>query len=116
MEEMIKDHVEELVDYIMHRCLWQFHSRAWDRERQNAEILGKTKQLLCAEPVDLSTPDDRCYWVDAVALANGFKRRFPWINSMEPKNITLLMQALKERMDYLTITKSLNKELTDPLY
>ena len=56
-------------------CLWQFHSRAWDREKQNEGILTKTMQLLCEEPVELETPEDRCYWVDAVFLAEGFKSR-----------------------------------------
>ena len=45
--------VEALVDYIMKHCLWQFHSRNWDREKQNAGVLGKTRQLLCGEDVDL---------------------------------------------------------------
>jgi nitrogenase delta subunit len=40
-----KEQVEALVDYIMKNCLWQFHSRAWDRERQNENILGITNRL-----------------------------------------------------------------------
>ena len=35
IEDTLKDRVEQLVDYIMKWCLWQFHSRAWDREKQN---------------------------------------------------------------------------------
>ena len=50
-----QEQVELMVDYIMKHCLWQFHSRAWDREKQNAGILGKTKQLLCDEPVERET-------------------------------------------------------------
>jgi nitrogenase delta subunit len=116
MDDIMKDRIEQLVDFIMKWCLWQFHSRAWDRERQNEEILKKTMQLLCDEPVDLSTPSDRCYWVDAVYLANGFKKTCPWLNTMDKKDITILMQGLKERIDYLTINGSLNQELTNPLY
>jgi nitrogenase delta subunit len=70
----------------------------------------------CEEPVELETPADRCYWVDAVFLAKGFKSTYPWLATMEKKDIKLLMQGLKERIDYLTITGSLNKELTNPLY
>ncbi len=108
--------VEQLIDYIMKHCLWQFHSRSWDRERQNEEILKKTKQLLCGEPVDLSTPSDRCYWVDAVSMVDDFRVRYPWINDMSKDDLILLMEGLKKRLDYLTISGSLNEELTDKHY
>lgn len=116
MEDSMKDKVEQLVDYIMKKCLWQFHSRSWDREKQNEGILIKTMQILCEEPVEKETPADRCYWVDAVCLADAFKSRYPWLAAMDQAEIKLLMQALKERIDYLTITGSLNAELTDPRY
>lgn len=35
---------------------------------------------------------------------------------MSKEEIKTLMQELKERIDYLTITGSLNTELTDPRY
>ena len=35
MEDTMKDQVDQLVDYIMKWCLWQFNSRAWDRKDQN---------------------------------------------------------------------------------
>lgn len=108
--------IEQLVDYIMKKCLWQFHSRAWDREKQNEGILTKTMQILCDEPVENEAPADRCYWVDAVCLAEGFKSRYPWLDTMDPAEIKVLMQGLKDRMDYLTIHGSLNAELTDARY
>ena len=41
MDEALKSRrVDALMGYIMKHCLWQFHSRTWDRERQNREILG----------------------------------------------------------------------------
>ena len=116
MEVIMKDRVEELVDYIMKWCLWQFHSRAWDREKQNEGVLTKTKQILCDEPVELLTPADRCYWVDAVVLAKEFKAGYPWLSAMDNTEIREIMQALKDRLDYLTITGSLNEELIDPKY
>lgn len=110
------EQVELMVDYIMKHCLWQFHSRSWDREKQNAGILGKTRQLLCDEPVELATPADRCYWVDAVVLAEAYRARFAWLHAMSKEAITTLMAALHQRLDYLTITGSLNAELTDQRY
>jgi nitrogenase delta subunit len=116
MEAVMQEYIEQMVNFIMKKCLWQFHSRTWDRERQNREILRKTMQILCREPVEHETPADRCYWVDAVYLADNFQRRFPWLAAMDREEIKLLMRRLKERIDYLTIKGSLNLELTDPLY
>lgn len=116
MEDASKEKVELLVDYIMKKCLWQFHSRSWDRERQNKEILLRTMQILCDEPVEKASLFDRCYWVDAVCLADGFKGRYPWLATMSKDEIKALMQGVKERMDFLTITGSLNKELKDQHY
>ena len=110
------EQVELMVDYIMKHCLWQFHSRSWDREKQNAGILGKTRQLLCDETVELATPADRCYWVGAVVLADAYRSRFAWLSSMSHEAITALIGALHQRLDYLTITGSLNAELTDQRY
>jgi Fe-only nitrogenase, delta subunit len=111
-----KEKIEQLVNYIMKKCLWQFHSRAWDRERQNKEILTKTMQLLCDEPVETGTPADKCYWADAICLAEGFKSHYSWLTNMSKAEIKELMQGLKDRMDFLTITGSLNEELKDPHY
>jgi len=112
----MKDRIEELLNHIMKKCLWQFHSRAWDRERQNEGILTKTMQILCGEPVAKETPEDKCYWVDAVSLAEIYKKSSPWINDMDKSEIKDIMKGLKDRLDYLTITGSLNKEIYDPKY
>ena len=111
-----KEKLNQLVDFIMKNCLWQFHSRAWDREKQNEGILIKTKQLLLDEPVKTDTPEDKCYWVDAVYLADSFKSRYTWLSDMTKEEIATLMQELKDRMDLLTVKGSLNLELTDPRY
>lgn len=115
-EALLKERVELLLDYIMKKCLWQFHSRAWDRERQNLNIILKTKQLLCNEPVEKDTPEQRCYYADAFYLAESYKSHFPWVSQIDKADLEKIMQELKERLDYLLIKGSLNKELTDPLY
>lgn len=116
MEELTKTRVEQLVDYIMKHCLWQFHSRTWDRERQNREILTKTHEILCHETAMPEDRLDRCYWVDAVVLAKSYREHYPWINELNGEQITTLMQGVRERLDFLTITGSLNLELTDKHY
>ena len=116
IEDLRSARIEEMVDYIMKHCLWQFHSRAWDRKRQNEGILGQAAQILCGESPRLDTPEERCYWVDAVCLAEAYRERLPWLSSLGVEEMRDLMAGLRERMDYLTITGSLNLELTDQHY
>ncbi len=115
MAEMTQQ-VEQIIDYIMKKCLWQFHSRAWDRERQNKEVLAKTCEVLCGDTLRLDTPEDRCYWADALCMVEAWRQRFDWLNAMSVEEIRALMQAVHERLDFLTITGSLNAELTDEHY
>ncbi len=116
MEETMKSRIAELEDYIMKKCLWQFNSRSWDRVNQNDNILLKTMQILCDEPVEKETPTQKCYWVEAKALAEVFSSRFSWMNTLDKTEIKDLIQGLKDRLDFLTITGSLNKELEDSNY
>lgn len=116
MDPMMNQRMEQMLDHIMKKCLWQFHSRAWDRERQNKEILAKTCEILCGDPLKLDTPEDRCYRADAVCLAEAWRARFDWLARLEADEIRPLMQALRERLDFLTISGSLNEELTDQNY
>jgi Fe-only nitrogenase delta subunit len=116
MDDLARDRVEQMVDVIMKNCLWQFHSRAWDRKDQNAGILTKTMQILCEEHVELDTPANRCYWVDAVWLARTYRERFPWLATLSKAQIKSYIKALHERMDHLTVDGSLNLELTDQHY
>ena len=111
MEDITKDRIEQLVDYIMKNCLWQFHSRAWDREKQNEDILHKTMQILCDEPVEKEDPLTNVIgWMPCVWQMPS-KASIAWMATLDKAEIKLLMQGLKERMDYLTITGSLNLSL-----
>lgn len=112
MDEDTKDKMDQLVDYIMKNCLWQFNSRSWDRRNQNAGILGKATQILCEEPVENPTLQERCYWVDAVCLVRAYQLRFPWLAQMSKDAVKALMAEVHKRMDWLTIDGSLNEELT----
>lgn len=63
-----------------------------------------------------ATPEEKCYWVDAVCLAEAFNARFPWLREMDGEEKGGIMQDVKDRMDFLTITGSLNQELKDTHY
>jgi nitrogenase delta subunit len=75
-----------------------------------------TSLLVRGEAVKPATPEEKCYWVDAVCLAEAFSARFPWLGVMEGEKKGLVMRGVKDRMDFLTITGSLNQELKDPHY
>jgi nitrogenase delta subunit len=109
-------YVDKIIDYIMKKCLWQFHSRSWDRERQNAGILNMTREILIDQEPTHDSPEDRCYWVDAVMMAKGLKRDYPEFGALPVDDIKRIMEKTKERLDFLTIHGSLNQELTDPKY
>ncbi len=108
----MRERVAPLENYIMKHCLWQFNSRGWDRRKQNAGILGKATLLLCGEPVENPTLQEKCYWVDAVMLDRNCRERFPWLPALPKDQIKALMRLLHARMDWLTIDGSLNLELT----
>jgi len=115
-DDVTRDRVDAMLDYILKKCLWQFHSRAWDRTRQNANIIGQATQILCDEPVDTSTPELKCYWVDALSLAEAYRARLSWLADLTKDEIKTLMGALHARLEYVTVTGSLNEELTDKHY
>jgi nitrogenase delta subunit len=112
----MKDRVAQLADYIMKKCLWQFHSRTWDRLRQNENILSMTSQILLEEPIETATPEAKCYWVDAVSLVDAYRAKFAWLSQMSKEEIKQIMDHLKERIDFLTVKGSLNEELNDSHY
>lgn len=107
-----KEQIGVMEHYIMKHCLWQFNSRGWDRRKQNAGVLGKTTQLLCGEAVENVTPQEKCYWVDAIMLARAYRERCPWITEMSKEDVKALMQLLNARLDWTLIDGSLNLELT----
>jgi len=49
-------------------------------------------------------------------MVEAWRQRFDWLNAMSVDEIRALMQAVHERLDFLTITGSLNAELTDEHY
>jgi nitrogenase delta subunit len=115
-EDALNPYVEDVLDYIMKKCLWQFHSRAWDRERQNEGVMEKTRQILIGEEPLKELPEDRCHWVDAELMARGLREYYPWASTLTKAELSGVMEAAKLKLDRLTIHGSLNEELSDPKY
>ncbi len=108
--------VDQLFGYVQERCLWQFFSRAWDRQENIDGIMKTATDMLTGGVPKLETPMDRLFYADAKIMVADFKERFPWIKEVGPEQIRDLMAGLKDRLVEHTITKSLNHDLSHSLY
>ena len=114
---MSQQQIDQLFGYVQERCLWQFHSRSWDRQENIDGIIATATDLLHGqEHPKRHTPMDRMFYADAKAMVDDFKVRFPWILDLEPTRITELMKGLQSKLVDETITHSRNGELHDKLY
>jgi nitrogenase delta subunit len=113
---MSQQQIKQLFDYVQERCLWQFHSRSWDRKENIDGIIAAATDLLHNSHPKTGAPMDKLFYADAKTMVADFRGRFPWINELEPTEITELMTGLKDALVDHTITKSLNHELNHSLY
>jgi len=113
---MTTEKVDQLFGYVQERCLWQFFSRTWDRKENLDGIIKTATDLLTGVPPKRETPMDKLFYADAKIMVADFKERFPWIEDTAPAEIAKLMQGLKDRVEDISITKSLNHELNHSLY
>lgn len=102
---------KELVNYIQERCLWQFYSRAWDREENINGVLSHLGELLSNRTPKLETPMDRCHFANANHLAREVRNAFPWLEEMSPDSLTKLIGGVMARLEEIAITQSKNGEL-----
>jgi len=108
--------VDELFDYVQERCLWQFHSRSWDRTENIDGVIAKATDLLAGREPTAETPNERCFVADARIMVADFRSRFPWIGEANEAEINELLSGLREKLIDLAVTQSRNHELTHTLY
>ena len=108
--------VKELFLYVQERCLWQFFSRAWDRETNINTITRMAGELLTGKKPVISTPVEKQCYADAIELVVGLKTRTPWILQEPPEAIAALMEELKEELLDLAVKSATNGELTWAAY
>lgn len=101
----------ELVNYIQERCLWQFFSRANDREENIQGILDQVGMLLMGDTPSLVTPMDRCHFANANHLAREVRQAFPWLEDMSNESLRKLITGVMDRLREIAISKSKNGEL-----
>ncbi len=107
----MQEKIDALVGYIQQKCLWQFFSRAWDREENIAGVLDRTRDLLLGATPPVDTDIDRCHLADAKTLSAELRSEFPWVAGMRPDQLGALFQGVKETMMEIAVAKSRNGEL-----
>lgn len=116
MSNVLDDKVDELLGYVEERCLWQFFSRAWDRQENIDGVLNQAASLLAGREPSRATPMDNLFYADAKLMVADFRERFPWIDESGEDEIRQLLDGLKTRLVDNVITKSSNRELHHNLY
>ncbi|MEH2074266.1 MAG: V-containing nitrogenase subunit delta, partial [Nostoc sp.] len=112
----IQDRAAEVTKLIQERCLWQFHSRAWDREENINGVLNMAAQILTGEKVVLETLIQRGFYADAKILSADLEIRFSWLSNMENSQKKAVLESVKAMLVDIVITKSKNGELHYSLY
>jgi nitrogenase delta subunit len=107
---------DEVAAFIQERCLWQFFSRAWDRQENIEGIIDLLGKILKGDKVNLETPADRCFYADAKILAGQLKERCPWIAEIAAEKLDEVLCDAKAKITEIAITKSRNAELRTANY
>jgi nitrogenase molybdenum-iron protein alpha chain len=112
----IQERTEEVTSLIQQRCLWQFHSRSWDREENINGVLNKAATILTGQKVVLETLADRAFYADAKMLVVDLERKFQWLSKTDNEQKKAILESVKKRLIEIAITRSLNAELHHSLY
>ncbi|MEA5574407.1 V-containing nitrogenase subunit delta, partial [Calothrix sp. UHCC 0171] len=114
--EELSEKVENITTYIQERCLWQFHSRSWDREENINGVIKKTAEILTGQKPTLETLTDKLHYADAKILVSELKRNLPWIKELDKTQVNKVLESVKQKLSAITISGSLNGELHHSLY
>lgn len=113
----MENNINELYKYIQQKYLWQFYSRNWDRENNINGILDATKELLITGKCSLGDSlTDKHYYSEAKIVAKDIKRDLKFIEGLNEKGITDLIDTVKAKLIDVTVTNSLNGELNVAYY
>jgi vanadium nitrogenase delta subunit len=112
----LQDKIEQLFLYFQERCLWQFHSRSWDREDNINGITDDVIKLLTGKRVEMETPEDKCHYADSRILVDDLKKRFPWILELKDSERSAVVEGARDKLMAVVVTNSKNAELNNENY
>jgi hypothetical protein len=107
----MSEKAEALVRFIQERCLWQFASRAHDREENIDGVLSLVGILLTGGSPKLQTPMDRLHFANANHLAAEVKGEFPWLSHLGKDELFHVVEAAIRRIHEIAVKNSKNGEL-----
>ncbi|MCI1945700.1 Fe-only/vanadium nitrogenase subunit delta [Clostridium luticellarii] len=109
---------DKLSAFILERCLWQFHSRSWDREENINGILGVVTNLLLnqKDKIPTETLMEKYFYADGKVLTDEFKEKFPWLEDIDAEKKKEIMEDVKKKITEIAVDKSRNEELRVPFY
>ena len=110
--------VNEILEFVMERCLWQFHSREWDRTENINGVFSFLPKLLKVEKVSIEGLEmkDKCHYADAKILSDQLLERFSYLKEMNESEKSELLSGVKDKLVNVAITKCRNEELRVPFY
>lgn len=113
----MEDNVRELYKYIQEKYLWQFYSRSWDRENNINGILDAVKELLITGKCSLGDSlEEKHYYSEAKIVVFDIKNDLKFIEGLNDKGITELIDRVKEKLIDVTVTHALNGEINISYY
>jgi vanadium nitrogenase delta subunit len=107
----VQEKIEQLFLFFQERCLWQFHSRAWDREANISVTCDDLIKLLTGSRIEMETPEDRCHYADSRILADQLKTRLPWILTLSDDERRAVIEGARDKLMEVAVTNSKNVEL-----
>ncbi|WP_414756457.1 nitrogenase vanadium-iron protein, alpha chain [Anabaena sp. CCY 9910] len=112
----IQERTEEITKFIQERCLWQFHSRSWDREENINGVINKAIAIASGEKLVNESPAEKLHYADAKILVLDLKKKFSWFENSDQAHITAVLELVKQKLIGIAITGSRNGELHHSLY
>jgi len=112
----MEEKVQFVYNFIQERCLWQFFSRNWDRERNIKCILQNVASLYSGEDVPKETNLDKCYYADAKILLQQLQEQYSWFAELTAKDVKQICDTVTEKLIDIAVTNSLNAERTLEYY
>lgn len=113
----MENNINQLYKYIQEKYLWQFYSRSWDRKNNINGILNVVKELLIKGEFSVGDSlEEKHYYSEARIVAKDIKRDLKFIEGLNEKGITELIDRVIAKLLDVTVTNSLNGELNVEYY
>lgn len=107
----------EMYEFMQERFLWQFYSRAWDRENNMDGIFKVVEALLTGEKVERGTDNmSRYFYAEGYEVTSEMKKKLEWIEKTSTDDMKEILKLVHAKLVDVMITNSINGELNLEAY